>query len=183
MNPKLLLALLLFGFCPTVAQTPLTALSADKPSPQYQDQLMLFGQFVGVWDFDGVEYHSDGTRPTDKGEIHFAWVLQGRAIQDVWIERERTDKNALVYGATVRFYDPNIDAWRVTWMDPVNCVVSTLIGRKVADEIIIEGKAADGAPTRWIFSEIKQNSFHWRGEKLVDKTWRIYEELSARRKK
>src|SRR6266511_3189796 len=56
-------------------------------------------------------------------------------------------------------------------------------GRKVADEIIIDGKAADGTPTRWIFSEIKQNSFHWRGEKLVDKTWRIYEELSARRKK
>ncbi len=71
----------------------------------------------------------------------------------------------------------------MTWMDPVNGVVSTLIGRKGADEIIIEGKAADGTSIRWIFSEIKQNSFHWCGEKLVDKTWRMYEELSARRKK
>ena len=26
-----------------------------------------------------------GTKHTERGEIHFGWVLEGRAIQDVWI--------------------------------------------------------------------------------------------------
>jgi hypothetical protein len=183
MKTKLLLALLFVTSCPTFAQAPLAALSAEKPAAKYRDQLMLFGQFVGKWEFEGIEYHDDGARPTDKGEIHFAWVLQGRAIQDVWMEHERSDKSPLVYGTTVRFYDPEIDAWWNTWMDPVNNAARTLIGRKVADEIVLESKGADGVSVRWIFSEIRPDSFHWRGEKLSGDKWRVYEELTARRKK
>lgn len=158
-------------------------LLADKPASKYKDQLMLFGQFVGSWEFDGVGYNADGTRSTDKGEIHFAWVLQGRAIQDLWIERKISDGRSKVYGTTMRFYDPSIDAWRNSWTEPNYGAVTLLIGRKVGDEIVLEGKDAAGVSIHWIFSEIKQNSFHWRGEKFMGDSWKIYEELDARRMK
>jgi hypothetical protein len=32
---------------------------------------------------------------------------------------------------------------------------------------VIEGKDTDGRTIHWILSQIKTNSFHWRGEKLV----------------
>jgi hypothetical protein len=172
-----------FANLPASAQTPLASLLAEKPSEKNRDQLMLFGQFVGQWEFEGVEYREDGSRGTDKGEIHFGWVLQGRAVQDVWMEHERSDKGPLVYGTTVRFYDPGIDAWRMTWLDPVNGSMRALTGRKVADEIVLESKGSDGTQIRWIFSQIKPDSFHWRGEKLTGEKWRVYEELNARRKK
>lgn len=189
MKTTLLSVFLIVASCvPLVALSPksqdiLRLLFANEPAPKYKDQLMLFGQFVGDWEFDGVAYNPDGARSTDKGEIHFAWVLQGRAIQDLWIEREISDNRPKVYGSTMRFYDPSIDAWRVIWMEPGYGVVTTLIGRKVGEEIVMEGKDSAGKTIHWIFSQIKPNSFHWRGEKLVGDTWQVYEELSARRKK
>jgi len=167
----------------TKCEDILQPLFADQPAAQYKDQLMLFGQLVGEWQFEGIEYNPDGRRPTDKGEIHFAWILQGRAIQDLWIEHERSDTQRKIYGTTVRIYDPGIDAWRITWMDPVYGAVQSLIGRKAGDEIVMEGKNAEDNPIRWIFSQVTPSSFHWRAEKLVGDTWQKYEELSAHRKK
>ena len=68
-----------------------------------------------------------------------------------------------------------------TWIDPVFGVVRTLTGQKIGSEIVMQGGAADGLPIRWIFSDIKRNSFHWRAEKLKETKWHIYEELWARR--
>jgi hypothetical protein len=185
---------LLSAFLIVAAGVPLLALSprsqdtlrllfADEPAPKYKDQLMLFGQFVGDWEFDGVAYDADGKRSTDKGEIHFGWVLQGRAIQDLWIEREVSDNRPKVYGSTMRFYDPTIDAWRITWTEPNFGVVTSLIVRKIGEEIVLEGNDRSGKSIHWIFSQIKPNSFHWRGERMVGDKWQIYEELSARRTK
>jgi len=101
------------------AQTTFPALLADGPAAQYREKLMLFGQFVGNWEFQGVEYHADGSRVTDRGEIDFGWVLEGRAVQDVWIERERSDGKTKTYGTTLRAYDPKMDAWRIVWIDPL----------------------------------------------------------------
>ena len=181
------LSIFFVAFCPllvALSSKPrdfLHLLVADKPASEYRDQLMLFGQFVGDWEFDGVAYSPGGVRSTDRGEIHFAWVLQGRAIQDLWIEREISDNRSKVYGSTMRFYDPAIDAWRVTWMEPGYGVVTSLIGRRVGEEIVLEGKDGNGKSIHWIFSQIKPDSFHWRGERLVGDSWQIYEELSARR--
>ena len=168
---------------PPKSQDILRLLFADEPEPKYKDQLMLFGQFVGDWEFDGVASGADGRRVTDKGEIHFAWVLQGRAIQDLWIEREVSDNGARVYGSTMRFYDPKIDAWRITWTEPRYGVVTSLIGRRVGEEIVLEGRDTGGKLIHWVFSQIRPDSFHWRAERQIDDKWQVYEELDARRKK
>jgi hypothetical protein len=51
----------------------------------------------------------------------------------------------------------------------------------VGDQIVLEGKGPDGVAIRWIFSEIKTDSFHWRGERLVGGSWRVYEECFPHR--
>jgi hypothetical protein len=162
-------------------QSTFPPLLSDSPAHEHQDKLMLFGQLVGSWNFTGIEYHDDGTRSTDKGDIHFHWILGGNAIQDVWQETERSDTDEKVYGTTVRFYDPKNDFWRVTWIDPGRAVVRTFIGRRIGRDIVIEGRSENGMLIHWIFSDIQQRAFHWRAERLNGKKWRVYEELWARR--
>lgn len=49
------------------------------------------------------------------------------------------------------------------------------IGRRVGQDIVQIGTRPDGTPTRWTFSEITANSFHWTGEALNPdgRTWRL----------
>ena len=88
-------------------------------------RMLEYGQFVGVWDFDWRGRRSDGEWQTAEGEWHFYWALEGRAVCDTWIipklaARRQPEAPAGEYGLTVRFFDPAVDAWRVTWNGPVN---------------------------------------------------------------
>jgi hypothetical protein len=65
----------------------------------------------------------------------------------------------IIYGTTIRFYDPKIDAWRDTWISPIKNLVQTFIARKVNEDIVLEGKTTEGYPLKWIFSQIKPKSF------------------------
>jgi hypothetical protein len=145
----------------------LEALHAEGPDPALAEELMLFGQFVGSWDVDITYHRPDGSRLDLPGEWHFGWVLEGRAIQDVWMapRRELRGKPGYElgdYGATLRFYDPGIGAWRSTWIGPYKGYVIPFIARAVGDEIVLEGSYAEGQTTRWIFSAITPDSFRWR---------------------
>jgi uncharacterized protein len=172
----------------TASHGPLDGLFAEGPAPELADQLQLFGQFVGEWECAWTGYPPDGPIQTGTGEIRFAWVLEGRAIQDVWIfpareERRRLGLPSDEYGTTLRFYDASIEAWRVTWIGPVGQHVRTLTARQIGDEIVVEGTDHHGLPLRWIFSRITNQAFHWRNTVSEDggHTWRVQEELEARR--
>ncbi len=163
-------------------------LAADGPAEDLADKLMLFGQFVGDWDVDFTVYGPEGAAHTEKAEWHFGWVLEGRAVQDVWIvprrgERERAGPVKSDYGTTIRFYDPSIDAWRVVYVSPLQGDVLTFVAREVGDEIVLEGRDAEGAPMRWIFSEITEQSFRWRRVVSEDggESWRVHKEMRVRR--
>src|SRR5437867_12361 len=86
-------------------------LGADEPFPGLKEKLMLFGQFVGDWETDARYPQPDGTDIKAKGEIHFGWILEGRAVQDVWMGRDQRTGRAVPAGTTLRYYDPKIDAW------------------------------------------------------------------------
>ena len=58
------------------------ALSSDNPMAERAEKLMLYGWLVGAWTFEGNVYTADGARHAGAGEIHCAWVLEGRAIQN-----------------------------------------------------------------------------------------------------
>ncbi len=165
------------------------ALVADGPHPQWQAQLQLFGQFVGVWDLDWTGYQADGSSMTVKGEWIFGWVLEGRAIQDVWIcpsraERVTPGAPSGEYGTTLRFYDAKLDVWRVIWAGPGHNNLRTFTAKRIGEEIVIEQLDPERGIIRWIFSEITPDSFQWRYVSSGDQgaTWSLHEAMECRRR-
>src|SRR5262249_39909299 len=88
------------------------------------------------------------------------------------------------YGTTIRVYDPALDAWRIYWIDPATNVYRQQIGRKVGNDIVQEGTIESGALSRWSFTEIRVDSFHWKGEASLDKgaSWKLIVDVCARRR-
>ena len=84
----------------------------------------------------------------------------------------------------LRFYDPSIDAWRISWFNPVRSVHNELISRRKGNDIVQEGKLDDGTLMRWSFVDIQSDSFRWLGESSNDggKTWVLGAEFLAKRK-
>lgn len=161
-----------------------SALHATGSTAAQGRGLETFGRFIGSW-------HLRWQRVPDDlraiGELHFGWVLGGRAIQDVWIvpgpgrQGEGVPPHAF-HGSTIRFYDADLGAWRSTWVEPVNGRVRKFIGREDAGQIVLI--SLDGAPLlRWRFTEIQPDSFVWLGECSVDegRTWQLEERMDATR--
>ncbi|MBG0808346.1 hypothetical protein IY145_03025 [Methylosinus sp. H3A] len=73
-------------------RTFLEGLASKGPAAEYADQLMLYGQFVGDWLAEATEFAADGTVTHSHWDIRFDWVLEGRAIQDLWITPPREGK-------------------------------------------------------------------------------------------
>lgn len=149
----------------------------------------LYGFLIGSWELDIDAYPDDGSATHSTGEAHVVRVLDGRAVQDVFINPQRSERTgdspqfANWYGTTFRYFDPVIRAWRVFWFNPDDGVRAELIGRKRGNDIVQEGHFPDGTPIRWTFSEITPDSCRWRGERLEPdgKTWRLQVEFRARR--
>jgi hypothetical protein len=163
-------------------------LMANGPAPAHADELMLFGRFVGSWDAEWTGVGVDGTRAERvPGEVHFGWALGGRAVQDTWVvpgprEWGRGEPAAGFYGTTVRFYDPDLGAWRSTWIDPPNGVVRRFIGRPWEDDIVLRSEE-QWPHLLWRFTEIADDSFHWTAEVRMDEgsAWMPHQDIRLRR--
>ena len=166
------------------------ALAATTRSPEIPEADDVYGWLCGSWDLDvlcyrGVNVAGRGLR----GEVHAARVLEGRAVQDVWImprldqRRANSDRTMNMYGTTLRSWDAASQAWRIAWTNPVRGHREEQMGRWNGRDILQEGARADGTQTRWTFTEITADSFRWRGEALFPgkTTWTLEAEFLATR--
>jgi hypothetical protein len=144
---------------------------ADDPS-----QARAFDNFVGAWDIQYTFIQKDGARSQASGQVLAAWVLDGRAIQDLWIGIPPGQSEPWV-GTTLRFYDAGLQAWRVTWIAPRARAITLLTGGKEGDRIVLYGESAQGK-LRWSFNDVAADRFTWRGELSEDNgvTWRLRED-------
>ena len=172
------------------AAAMLQALGAGEPAPALAGKLALYGRFIGSWQLDVTYYPGGGTPLRAEGEWHFAWALDGRAVQDVWIFPARHLRQGgqpaepwHMYGTTVRWYDPTIDAWRITWFDPSRPFELRQIGRAVGPDIVQLGEDRNGLYDRWRFVEIGADSFRWLADRSWDRgaNWTLLMEMQARR--
>jgi len=165
-------------------------LKAAGRSREIRESEDVYGWLVGSWDLEVFHYQGvDVGARRIQGEAHFAWVLEGRAIQDVWImprcsvRHPDPDKTNNMYGTTLRVWDAAIQAWRIHWINPVSGHREQQIGRRIGKDIVQMGARPDGTATRWRFTEITPDSFHWIGEALEPdgQTWKLEGEFRARR--
>src|SRR5260370_14924288 len=118
------------------------ALLAPGRSPEIPEAADAYGWLIGSWELEVYGYAAEGAPRRCQGEVHFAWTLEGRAVQDVWIVPRRSARTAELakttnlYGITLRVWDPAIQAWRVTWINPVTGSRDQLIGRWSGKEIV-----------------------------------------------
>jgi len=110
-------------------------------------------------------------------------------VQDIWIipGRGRPGEGqppSAFHGSTIRFYDPSIDAWRSTWVEPVNCRVRRFVGRPADGDILLVSDEED-PQLRWRFTDIGADSFTWQGNVSRDggRTWVLEEQMRATRRR
>src|SRR6266567_4819916 len=168
----------------------LEALASGGRSNEIPPADDVYGWLIGGWELDLIVHDDQGGIHESKGEAHFSWVHEGRAVQDVFINPRRTERSPAPpkigsnwYGSTFRVYDPSIKAWRVTWFNPVTTTGAELIGRWHGKDIVQEGTYSDGASICWTFTDIGTDSFLWRGERQETdgSTWRLQVEFRGRR--
>ena len=135
----------------------ISALHVPGPAGAHVGNLKLFGRFVGSWHLDWTGHDADGQPGEGQPPLAF-------------------------HGSTIRFYDPAIDAWRSTWIEPVNGRVRRFIGRSSGEGIVLLSDEED-PHLRWCFTDITADSFTWRGETSHDggATWQFDEQMLATR--
>jgi hypothetical protein len=161
------------------------ALVCEAKSNTIPDAYNFFGPLVGEWDFEWIGDLGTENERRIKGEWIFSWVLEGTAIQDIFIcpsreERIRNNQPDAEYGTTIRIYNSKSQAWDIFY----GCAseATRLEARKEGETIVLTELSSK--KMKWVFSEITENSFHWQNMGTQDgTTWKVYGELFATRRK
>jgi hypothetical protein len=159
-------------------------LPATGPNPALGHHGDLFGRFVGTWDADYAFIAADGSVLRQRGEVLFGWVMDGYAIQDIFLSYPDSAGGVRKMVGGLRYVDPRTDRWTVMFVAPSFHAAVRMEGGADGDRIVLRGRDSDGNELRWSFNEIQPDSFIWRGETSHDggRTWRMDEEHHMRRR-
>jgi hypothetical protein len=163
-----------------------TALRAPGPHPSLGDHASVLGRLVGTWDVEYMDISKDGTAIHRSGELLVGWVMDGRAIEDLWIVYPSgAGKDREVY-ADVRYFDPRSGTWPAIFIDPQIASVATFTGGAVGDDrIVLDSQdLVAGQSRRWSFNDIRDGSLVFRDAASSDggKTWRLKSEYHMKRR-
>src|SRR5438874_197744 len=118
---------------------------APGPHPSLGDQARVWDRFVGTWDADFGFLGDDGTVRHAPGEIDFGWVLDGRAVQDLWIGYPSDAAKERSIGTSLRYFDAKAGLWNVVFVNPQFGAALQVRGGLEGDRIVLRGEDADGA--------------------------------------
>ena len=163
----------------------IATLGAAAPHPSMGGESAIFDRLVGTWDSRFSFRAADGTVSYSRGEVRFGWIIDGRALQDIWIGYPRDSTRERSIGTSVRFFDTATRIWRVVFIAPAFGLLLELTGGAQGDRIVLRGTDRAGLSLRWSFNDIQADSFVWRGETSSDggRTWHLAEEHQMRRRK
>ena len=161
------------------------ALEATGPNPSLGDQAKVLGRLVGTWEVEYTDFMKDGTTLHRTGEFMVSWIMDGRALQDLWIvDPWGKHKDREVY-TDVHYFDAKSRTWHATFVDPQDGSVARFTASEMGnDRFVLETKEIDSGETRWSFNDIGPDSFIWRDEGSSDggKTWKLRSEYHMKRR-
>ncbi|RKH25208.1 hypothetical protein D7Y13_24660 [Corallococcus praedator] len=165
------------------------ALVSPGPSTELGDAAATFGWLVGGWEGTIQDHDLEGGVRQSEGEWWFHWVLEGRALQDVFIVPSRRSRGSTQvepganrrYGTTVRTFDRAGGTWRILWVSPTGGAINRLDGGREGDALVLRGEHRS-RPIRWSFSDIGTDRFTWRGEEQDSAgQWKLQSRFDMRR--
>ena len=145
-------------------ESTLYAESLHHSIPESKD---TFGKFIGKWNLDLTITNFDGTNTRHKGEWHFHRILQGRAIQDIWIIPNLTsdqENEFHEYGTTIRTFNTRTNKWKAVWVGPVQNQFFVFDIEDNIDQITLTLNNNPNLIMRWSFFDISKNAFKWKSE-------------------
>lgn len=116
-----LVATVLSSVCVAAADPRLdmiATLRAAKPNPSLGDQANVLSRLVGTWDVDYMDYRKDGTTLRRTGVFTVGWIMDGRAIQDVWIVNPWGTHDEREVYTEVHYFEPKSHTWQAIFVDP-----------------------------------------------------------------
>lgn len=156
-------------------------LFSSQRNPMIPEELDWFAPVIGEWSFDYYDRMGEHAGRHVTGEWVFSRVLDGTGVQDVFICPSRAERLTRPqpdgeYGTTVRIYNPGTQAWDIFYGCAGRAI--RLEARRVGTEVVLtevsEGKM------QWIFSEMTENSFHWRHQRREGASdWQTWCEVYA----
>ncbi|MFC4222257.1 hypothetical protein [Lysinibacter cavernae] len=161
-------------------------LVAEGPTASYPSRMRLFGRLVGSWDISNsfLDEHTGNWAESERSWV-FAYVLGGRAIQDVITgSAEGTGSHDQVFGSSLRVYDQSVGLWRVNWFGTATNEFCSLSAIERRGDILQDGTQTDGRPIRWNYLNITDSSFDWEGYVSNDdgSTWWLQQRMTAIRR-
>ena len=159
------------------------ALISEEKSSLIPDEYDYWRDVIGSWDLDFVYNRGTEKERHIKGEWHFARILEGLGIQDVFIcpargIRAKPSKPSQEYGATIRMFNPGTNKWDMVY----TCykTMSRFVGTKEGDRVVLTN--INSRRSRWVFTEIAPDKFHWQNESTMkDGTVKVWCEAFATR--
>jgi len=162
-----------------------TQINATNPNASLGDQAEVVGRLVGTWNVEYTDFAKDGKATHRTGEFIVGWVMDGRALQDLWIvDPSGTRKDREVY-TDLHWFDSKSRTWRSAFVDPEHGAATRFTGGPVGnDRFVLETQDLDSKQTRWSFNDIRPDSFVWRDEVSNDggKTWKLQSEYQMKRR-
>jgi hypothetical protein len=163
-----------------------TALRAAGPHPSLGDHAGVLQRLVGTWDVEYMDVSKDGKEIHRSGELIVGWVMDGRAMEDLWIVYPaEAGKDREVY-ADLRYFDPKSGTWPAIFVDPQDASFATFKGGAVGDDrIVLDSRdLVAGQTRRWSFNDIRDDSLVFRDDASSDggKTWALKSEYHMKRR-
>lgn len=153
-----------------------TALISEKKNEIIPEEEDYFGKFIGEWNFKWHDNIGDQYESVADGKWTFSRVLEGRAVQDVFVTSKRNTKTGETeqeYGTTIRIYNPLNKNWDIFYGCTGEAI--QLVAEKEEDQIVITCITPIPFQMKWIFFDIQKDSFQWKNIISTDngKNWVI----------
>jgi len=152
------------------AQAP-RLIEADAPHAEAPAPLSHFAPMIGRWVITDWSPNETGAWIEGSGaDWDFAYVMDGWAVQDVWVKPGRAtavdDPSQRTIGTNVRLWDDANDRWKMSWIRTSAGEPQTWYAQSTAEEIVMTlTLPGQDAPRRRItFYDMTGETFDWRME-------------------
>lgn len=144
----------------------LTLLLSNERNSDIPEEDDFFGKLIGDWKFDMLANPNTEQEHHVNGEWVFRRVLDGMAVQDIFLCPARGERpNGGEYGSTIRYYNKKTHTWNISY----SCNEGTvhLEAKKENNKIVLT--EINEKRLKWTFSDITETTFTWTSTNLNEK--------------